>query len=313
MAGPCPAGPQDEDLAGFFGPGSLAWRVNREICCLLAGRRAVLLQLAHPLVAAGVAAHSSFRQSPVRRLVRTLDLTQTIIFGTRAEALDAASRIRGAHRGVNGRLGRAMGCYPAGTRYNAHDPKAGAWVLATLIDSAITAHHSFARPLPEADQDAYLTDMKRFGQFVGVPYDALPDTAAEFRGWFLDRLAGEVTVTPLARRFAAPILHPLRSPPVREHPLGRLLLGALAPARAVNLLTTGLLPAPVREGFGMPWSAVDRAAFLAALEAVRSARARLPSPLTVMPLARRAESRLAAARRSRGGASTTPQPGGQPH
>ncbi|MGH2688124.1 MAG: oxygenase MpaB family protein, partial [Actinomycetota bacterium] len=174
VAGLCSAGSQDDDLAGFFGPGSLAWRVNRESCCLLAGRRAMLLQLAHPLVAAGVAAHSSFRHSPVKRLVRTLDLTQTIVFGTRRQALEAAARIRSAHRGVHGRLGRAMGCYPAGTRYNAHDPGAAAWVLATLVDSAIAAHRWFARPLAPQDQDAYLRDMKRFGEFVGVPYRALP-------------------------------------------------------------------------------------------------------------------------------------------
>jgi uncharacterized protein (DUF2236 family) len=193
-----------------------------------------------------------------------------------------------------------MGCYPAGTRYNAHDPKAGAWVLATLIDSAIAAHHWFARPLPEPDQDAYLLDMKRFGEFVGVPYDALPDDAAAFRGWFQDRLAGEVTVTPLARRFAASIVHPLRSAAVREHALGRLLGGPVAPGRALNVLTTGLLPASVREGFRLPWSALDRAAFLLALEAVRTARARLPDRLTVMPLARSAEARLAAGRAAAG-------------
>ena len=39
---------------------------------LLAGGRALLLQLAHPKVAAGVAQYSHFQQNPLARLQRTM-------------------------------------------------------------------------------------------------------------------------------------------------------------------------------------------------------------------------------------------------
>ena len=45
---------------GLFGPASVTWKVNREAVLLLGGGRALLLQVAHPLVAAAVAAHSDF-------------------------------------------------------------------------------------------------------------------------------------------------------------------------------------------------------------------------------------------------------------
>lgn len=75
----------------LYGPGSVTWHVNREAVLLLGGGRALLLQLAHPLVAAGVAAHSNFRSQPLQRLWRTLDLTLTITF---ADAADVVRAVR---------------------------------------------------------------------------------------------------------------------------------------------------------------------------------------------------------------------------
>jgi uncharacterized protein (DUF2236 family) len=66
---------------GMFPPGSVARRMNAETALLLGGGRALLLQLAHPLVAAAVANHSDFLRDPFRRLVNTLDLTLTVAFG----------------------------------------------------------------------------------------------------------------------------------------------------------------------------------------------------------------------------------------
>jgi uncharacterized protein (DUF2236 family) len=57
---PSPGRPGDP---GLFGPRSLAWRINRETILLLGGGRALLMQVAHPLVAAGVADHSDFTRS----------------------------------------------------------------------------------------------------------------------------------------------------------------------------------------------------------------------------------------------------------
>src|SRR5215204_5691324 len=54
---------------------SIAWKINSEIVLLLGWNPAILLQIAHPLVAAGVTDHSLFLTDPAgrpRRLWRTL-------------------------------------------------------------------------------------------------------------------------------------------------------------------------------------------------------------------------------------------------
>src|SRR4051812_10480420 len=71
---------------GLFGPGSMTWRVNREGVLLLGGGRALLLQVAHPLVAAGVSQHSNYREDPFGRLYRTLDTVTTVVFGDTEQA-----------------------------------------------------------------------------------------------------------------------------------------------------------------------------------------------------------------------------------
>ena len=62
---------------------------------MLAGwGRAILLQLAHPLVAQGVADHSGFaadRRGRVRRLQRTLRAMLALTFGTAEEVAEAAA------------------------------------------------------------------------------------------------------------------------------------------------------------------------------------------------------------------------------
>src|SRR5437016_11697134 len=101
--------------AGLFGPGSLTWRVNREGALLLGGGRALLLQVAHPLVAAGVAQHSNYREDPWGRLYRTLDTVTTIVFGTNEESEEAADRLRRVHSRVTGKA-------DDGRPYEANDP-----------------------------------------------------------------------------------------------------------------------------------------------------------------------------------------------
>src|ERR671933_953853 len=88
--------------AGLFGPGTMTWKINREGVLLLGGGRALILQVAHPLVAAGVAEFSNYREDPWGRLYRTLDLTTKIVFGSMQTAHEAAQRIQNVHKRVHG-------------------------------------------------------------------------------------------------------------------------------------------------------------------------------------------------------------------
>ena len=79
-----------------FSPDSMMWKINREQVVLLGGASAAVLQVAHPQVAMGVAAHSKFRSDSTGRLRRTLDSVYTVAFGTAEEV----ERTIGSYRGV---------------------------------------------------------------------------------------------------------------------------------------------------------------------------------------------------------------------
>jgi uncharacterized protein (DUF2236 family) len=138
-------GPRDgSELGGLYGPGSEAWALNREAMLLLgAGPRALLLQLAHPQVAAGVADHSDFRADPWARLRGTLRSYLAIVYGTRTAARDEIRRLNALHRTITG------------PTYHARDPDLSLWVHATLVDSTIVSADAWLEPLSRQRRKRY--------------------------------------------------------------------------------------------------------------------------------------------------------------
>lgn len=107
-----------DDAIGLFGPGSVSWRIDRELVVLAGGSCALLMQAAHPVVAAGVAEHSTYATDPLGRLLRTLTSSFDVVFGSRPTAEAAIRRVNAIHADVHGAL-------PGdGARYDAMDPEA---------------------------------------------------------------------------------------------------------------------------------------------------------------------------------------------
>lgn len=265
------------EAAPLFEPDGVFRRVNREAVLVLSGPRALLLQLAHPLVAQGVADHSDFRRDALGRLWRTLDTMLTIIFAPREEALATAARLRTVHEHVRGRLREDTPAFPAGTPYAAPDPELLRWVEATLLDSGAVAYERWVAPLSPAEGEAYYREAGVLAELLGIPLDRRPPTWRAFRADWAARLAGpELAVTDTARELADAVLHP----PLPGIP--RALGDLVAP------LTLGLLPPRVRAAYGLPWERRHRTAFSAADRLLRTARPWLPTPLRLMPHARRA-------------------------
>src|SRR5215467_5724310 len=117
---------------GYYGPESVTWKISREAAILLGGARAVLMQLAHPLVAMGVSEHSKYMTDPFGRARDTFLLGQMLNFGSTQTARQAAHTINRSHKHVHGTLPDQVGKYPAGTPYDARDPELLLWVQATL-------------------------------------------------------------------------------------------------------------------------------------------------------------------------------------
>jgi uncharacterized protein (DUF2236 family) len=268
------------DALGLYGPASEAWRLNREAMLLLgAGPRALLLQLAHPQVAAGVDEHSDFRSDPWARLQATLRSYLTIVYGTSTAARAEIRRLNGLHRSITG------------PGYAARDPELSLWVHATLVDTTIVAYDAWIEPLSRAARERYYAETLPIGRAFGVPADLLPPDLAAFEAYVARMLApdGAVRVSPTARELAWHVLNP---------PLGPVLppLAGLPPAAYAWTLwpSIGLLPDSVRDEYGFRWGSLERGVSAWLVGAWRFWRPLLPAGFRQMPQVLAADRRVAA-------------------
>jgi uncharacterized protein (DUF2236 family) len=154
-------------------------------------QRALVMDVAHPLVAAGVEDHSRFRRNPWRRAWSTVDTGLRLVFGSTATARAAARQIYAVHDHINGSLPETVGPFDGGTDYTAHDATLLLWVWATLVDSAGLAYTRWVRPFNAEEAEAYYTDMVAFARFVGIPAELLPPDRPAFDRYLDTMIADE--------------------------------------------------------------------------------------------------------------------------
>lgn len=239
-----------------FSDEAMIRRVHREGILLLGGGRALLMQIAHPDVARGVAEHSRFREDRAARLLGTLRPMFAIAFGTREQALEAAAGINRMHEGV------------AGPGYRALDPDLLLWVLATLIDTSIVMHERFVRPLTPGEAAAYYEDMRCVGALLELPPERMPGTVGELRA-YVESMSTSLRVSDQAREIADALFQagPLMTP---------VMTG-------VRFFTAGLLHPSLRAGFGLSWGRGNERALGSLAVASRLVLPRLPRDLRAPP------------------------------
>jgi uncharacterized protein (DUF2236 family) len=71
--------------SGIFGAQSTIWHIDREAAIFLGAGRALLLQLAHPWVAAAIDEHSNTFTDPIGRFHRTFGIVFNMVFGSLEE------------------------------------------------------------------------------------------------------------------------------------------------------------------------------------------------------------------------------------
>jgi len=263
---------------GLFGPESVTWRVNRESVLLLGGGRALLLQVAHPSVAAGVAQHSGYREDPWGRLTRTLEVTRRIVFGDGEAAARAAGELRHVHSHVHGTIEDGA---RTGETYAASDPELLTWVWATLVESALLIYTRYVGPLKVADVDEFYDEQKRLLAACGAPAGQAPETFAQFMHWYDETVEQVLEVTPAALDVKDATLRPRRLPlPLR--PL----------YDALNLATVGLLPPTLRADYGLSWGSQRERVLGAQTTLVRRLMPLVPALVRELPSARSAERRV---------------------
>lgn len=182
----------------LFQPGSVVWRVHGDVTTMMVGGvAALLLQMLHPAVLAGVWDHSDFRRDMLGRLRRTARFIALTTYGAREEAEAAIARVRTIHDHVDGTL-------PDGTPYRAGDPRLLAWVHVSEAVSFLDAWIRYSEPaMSAADQDRYFDEFARIAEALGA--EPVPHNRAEAEA-LIAAMRPELTVDDRTREVAAMVL-----------------------------------------------------------------------------------------------------------
>jgi uncharacterized protein (DUF2236 family) len=251
---------------GVFGPASVIWQVDREAAIFLGAGRALLLQLAHPWVAAAIAEHSRTFDDPIGRFHRTFGVVFSMVFGSLDQAIAAARRLYRRHTAIRGHLPTAVGPFAAGSSYQANEIAALRWVHSTLTETALLVHDLVLEPLRHEERERYYAESKLFAGLFGIPRGCLPSDWAAFAAYNKRMCESDtLTVSPVAREIAQ-----------------RLLSGTgtwLCPPQWYRALTAHMLPPRLRQGFELCYGSGERSLAEDALAWIRRFYPVLPERL----------------------------------
>jgi uncharacterized protein (DUF2236 family) len=262
----------EEDLLGFFGPGSVTWRVHSDPTFSVGGLRALLLQALHPVAMDGVARFSGgFREEPWPRLIRTAVYVDTLTFGTRTEAARAVAKVRAIHA----RLGGTE--ETTGRTYRVDDPDLLLWVHCCEVDSLLSVARRGGLPLTDEDADRYVAEQVTAAELIGVPSSDVPTSVAELAAYF-EGMRPSLALTPAAREAYRLILLPPMKTWVRYLTPAQPAWGTLAG------LSVALLPPWARQLCSLPGLPLTDVAATAGLKAFRQTMLRLPQRARRSPI-----------------------------
>ena len=267
-------------IAGVFGPSSVTWQIDREAAIFLGAGRALLLQLAHPWIAAAIEQHSDTLSHPLERFHRTFRVVFSLIFGSLEQSLTAARRLHQRHAEIEGHLSSAAGPFPAGSLYYANAIPALQWVYATLIETALIAYELMLPPLTPSQREAYYQESLLFAALFGIPSRCLPPNWTAFSDYIATMMQSDaLTVTNYARA------------------TGRRLIGGggtwLPVPASYEVLTAALLPPRLRKAFGLDFSTIEERAIWRSIARLRSLYRHLPARLRYVGPYQEAQGRFA--------------------
>jgi uncharacterized protein (DUF2236 family) len=255
----------------LVGPDSITWQRASDARLYVVMVYALLLQVAHPTVGAGVRDYSDFERRPWNRLLRTIDYVTLLVYGG-GQAVDAGWRLRELHK-------RFRGVREDGERYTALEPDAYAWVHATLIDTYVRGHAHFGTPLTPSETERFYAEYRRLGRLIGVRERDLPESWGEFRHYF-ERMTREGLVhTESVDR----VLRAIRQVPPPPLPVPEPVWRAvrLPAGDALRLGAVGMMSPALRSQLGIAWNWRDQARFRTLSAVLRGLTPVLPKSLKI--------------------------------
>lgn len=166
----------DPGLVG--GPGSMSWEIHSDVAAIsIGGLGAIVLEILHPSVIAGVQDHSTYQADPLRRSRSTYGYVVTTTFANTTAATRLINAVHNVHSRING-------VRPDGVPYQALQPELIGWVHTCIPWAVMTAFELYNRPLTPAERDRYLTEQAVIGRMAGA--EQVPETAAELAAYVED-------------------------------------------------------------------------------------------------------------------------------
>ena len=275
-----PLDPGKPGDGGIVRDGSIVRDVAAKRAVTLGGLPAVLLQLAHPMVAQGVSDYSDFERDPLARMISTLDATLVMTFGDHDQAGEKVAKVRLTHQSVHGELTQTHGEWRRGERYSALNAELCLWVYATGVELVLDTYSALCSPLSPTARAEYYEGGKPLAELMGVKRSILPATYPQFRSYYQDML-GRLVVGPMARDIAAAIFA-ARLGPVPVSPLGPVIAAALLPGERM------------RQAYRLRWGWREQAMWQAFRLAAGTVARLAPPQVSEWPHARVARQRSAA-------------------
>ncbi len=272
------------EVEGLCGPGSVSWMIFREPIALAGGIAAILLQMAHPAIAAGVTRFSNFRNDVLGRARRTITSLYEFEFGSFSQAMEASRRLHRIHQRVRGVV-EEVGAPMAGMPYRANEQHLLRWVVLTVQIATLQAFQTFVRPLTREELRRFQREAILMRAVVGVLPSSVPEGEGALEAWYEEALQDP---TLYVGETAKGIAHALFHSPL-----------SLAPLDAI--MTAALLPPRFREAYGLPWGRKEQLVSAAIVQAARGARALVRPPFRYVVAYHQAQLRIAQSRGERPG------------
>ncbi|HEY9564610.1 MAG TPA: oxygenase MpaB family protein [Nocardioides sp.] len=268
-----------DPVAGIFGPGSMIWKVNTSTLVYGLGiTQAAFMDVAHPVIANGIADHSTIFVDPHARAHQTYSMLTNLVFGDRDLVVRTSRALFTIHERIRGAARADEGRYASGEEYVANEGNVLLWVHATMWWVRLQTYRALVGGLTAEEREQYYRETCELAGCFAIPADLLPVDHDAWDAYVRNGPPDALAASDDSRRIMA-----------------HLRAQVPAPARAhLFAFNSVLLPDRVRTVLGLPEltpRTLRRHRQLAFL--LRWAIRLLPGPLGELPPRRAAFARIA--------------------